>query len=889
MVLHFRSEGQIVEPSGGLTVPLTIVEASVLRWTWHVIDGTQLDFTLQHRAEASETPRTLWSVSKACSQSNQQEIDINEHGLLDFVWEMSTWQSLLMMASNSPIKLQYDIVLMTKREIRLREEREERMAEKQAREASASQRANRIRQLCDLERQCTLQVASMHDECNAYNAALASLREQYKAVEVAIAERVAEAEAASNLAQDYASERECLEDDAQLELLAENGGELVMGGAALDALNAPRARVIKAVKEVDLCCNRLTALPEALVPMGHALKRLSVSRNMLQTLPASWGAAQIKKLFCNGNEMVMLPRLPGGVVVADFSCNRIEGEVHLSSPQTLQALRVNDNRISSLCLELPNLTFLNASFNCLASLPIGLGSNISKLQLAHNQLQLLTSELLNCSRVIEMDLSENKLSELPSALDALGALRRLDMHGNKLVSIPSSLYTLSSLLELNVSSNLIIELPTPPPSTICTLVDLFAARNLLSAIPTFVLDALPRLHRLDVTANRLQELDLAPLQQLRALMAASNQMNELPAHLNSCSQLQTLFLNGNPMSSASLYHELPHLVELEPTSILPSGILQERLRPTRRSENGEIDGRTFEAGVAQACGRRKSMEDWVALQTCSVEVDVPACLLCIFDGHGGDEAAEMLANEMPAAIPRSAATIVAGAMPSTEITSEQGLPTIIEERASFQRVEARVQAALRLAFQTVGSSFCQQPDRFGYVGSTATVAVLHATRDRTSEGDAVHADLFLTVANVGDSAALLLMDVTSPKASCRWLTTLHRPSEREEEERIWASGGSVSEDGELNGMLGVSRAFGDVALPPPHCYEPAITTARLAGDNSFVLIVASDGLWDVLTDSEAMTIIAATEGDAVAVAAALRDEALVRGSSDNISVGVILV
>ena len=163
--------------------------------------------------------------------------------------------------------------------------------------------------------------------------------------------------------------------------------------------------------------------------------------------------------------------------------------------------------------------------------------------------------------------------------------------------------------------------------------------------------------------------------------------------------------------------------------------------------------------------------------------------------------------------------------------------------------------------------------RYGWVGTTATLALL------PEAGGTV------LVANVGDSAAVLL-DQRSNVA--KLVSEWHRPAERKEEERICASGGFVSAEGELNGMLGVSRSLGDCDHPPPHCCEPFVQTYALPSA-SFSLILASDGLWDVVaTEAIGGLLSGLPPGRSSADAAAtLRDEAFLRGSADNITVAVV--
>ena len=185
------------------------------------------------------------------------------------------------------------------------------------------------------------------------------------------------------------------------------------------------------------------------------------------------------------------------------------------------------------------------------------------------------------------------------------------------------------------------------------------------------------------------------------------------------------------------------------------------------------------------------------------------------------------------------------------------------------------------AEEAMGHAFKQLAERleadergsYGWVGTTATLALL-------PEGGAA-----VLVANVGDSAAVLC-DRNAQVATL--LSEWHRPAERKEEERICASGGFVSAEGELNGMLGVSRTLGDCDHPPPHCSVPFVATYALPSAG-FSLILASDGLWDVVAPEAVGGILSELPPGSRPAdqAATLRDEAFQRGSADNITVAVV--
>ncbi|KAF2291722.1 hypothetical protein GH714_035337 [Hevea brasiliensis] len=119
------------------------------------------------------------------------------------------------------------------------------------------------------------------------------------------------------------------------------------------------------------------------------------------------------------------------------------------------------------------------------------------------------------------------------------------------------------------------------------------------------------------------------------------------------------------------------------------------------------------------------------------------------------------------------------------------------------------------------------------VGSTAVVAVV--TPDK------------IIVANCGDSRAVLCRNGKPIP-----LSTDHKPDRPEEWNRIQAAGGRVIywDVPRVLGVLAMSRAIGDNYLKPYVSCEPEVTiTDRTAEDDC--LILASDGLWDVVSNDTA--------------------------------------
>lgn len=80
---------------------------------------------------------------------------------------------------------------------------------------------------------------------------------------------------------------------------------------------------------------------------------------------------------------------------------------------------------------------------------------------------------------------------------------------------------------------------------------------------------------------------------------------------------------------------------------------------------------------------------------------------------------------------------------------------------------------------------------------------------------------------------------------------------REDEEvRIKELGGRVIFWGRwrVQGVLAVSRAIGDVNLKPYVTCDPEITLHTITPDDQYI-ILASDGLWDVMSNEEVGTFI----------------------------------
>jgi internalin A len=131
--------------------------------------------------------------------------------------------------------------------------------------------------------------------------------------------------------------------------------------------------------------------------------------------------------------------------------------------------------------------------------------------------------------------------------------------------------------------------------------------------------------------------------------------------------------------------------------------------------------------------------------------------------------------------------------------------------------------------------------------------------------------------NCGDQRAVLCR-----KGQAFALTKDHKPENPSEMARIARSGGFVAESRRVNGLLALSRAIGDIGVQPHVTFEPDIIVVELTEHDEFV-IMACDGVWDVLSSEQAV-YLALAESSPSRAANRIREYAFSLGSTDNISV-----
>ncbi|CAL9751127.1 unnamed protein product [Musa acuminata subsp. burmannicoides] len=286
-------------------------------------------------------------------------------------------------------------------------------------------------------------------------------------------------------------------------------------------------------------------------------------------------------------------------------------------------------------------------------------------------------------------------------------------------------------------------------------------------------------------------------------------------------------------------------------------------------------------GSSKLQGARSEMEDDVVLRSDGL---AGFSFAAVLDGHAGLSSVEFLREEL---------------YKECVLALQGGLLLTSKNFAA-------VRDAIQKAFEDVDAKLLIWLEQTGKeVESGATATVMFIRND------------ILIISHIGDSCVVI-----SRTGKAEVLTNPHRPYGKnrvslEEIKRVRAAGGWIV-DGRICGDLAVSRAFGDMRFKSKRmslflktllCFlrwsdkfvsvlcriqfkgdlvtsSPDINQVALGSDVEFVLL-ASDGLWDYMKSSDAVSFVRdqlRQHGDVQLACEALARVALDRRSQDNISI-----
>ncbi|KAH9320013.1 hypothetical protein KI387_021782 [Taxus chinensis] len=205
-------------------------------------------------------------------------------------------------------------------------------------------------------------------------------------------------------------------------------------------------------------------------------------------------------------------------------------------------------------------------------------------------------------------------------------------------------------------------------------------------------------------------------------------------------------------------------------------------------------------------GKKEDMEDTHKVTT-NINGDDQQAFIGVYDGHGGREAADFVAEKLGQKI--------------VDLMLKSG-------------ENGQLENAIKAGYLATDQEFLEQ----GVSSGTCCVTALIK-------------DGCLVVGNAGDCRAVL-----SRSGIAEALTSDHKPGTEKELKRIENLGGYVDlHHGawRVLGCLAVSRSIGDLHLKPWVSSEPDTRKVPITSDCEF-MILASDGLWEKVSNQEAVDI-----------------------------------
>src|SRR5690606_18178168 len=176
---------------------------------------------------------------------------------------------------------------------------------------------------------------------------------------------------------------------------------------------------------------------------------------------------------------------------------------------------VTNNRVVKLSFGFLNLTTIPET--------IGNLTNLTELNLRHNQLTTLPETIGNLTNLMILTMDNNQLTTMPEAIGNLTNLTELILVNNQLTTLPATIGNLTNLIILNLDTN---QLSTIPETigNLTNLTTLFLSQNQLSTIPE----------------------TMGNLTNLTDLNLYSNQLTTVPGTIGNLTNLLTIKVTYNP-------------------------------------------------------------------------------------------------------------------------------------------------------------------------------------------------------------------------------------------------------------------------------------------------------------------------------------------------------
>lgn len=505
----------------------------------------------------------------------------------------------------------------------------------------------------------------------------------------------------------------------------------------------------------------------------------------------------------------------------------------------LDFFQITNNRLKEFpAISCTHLRTLNLSFNRLKEIPDCFNdySYFADFNVSFNELTALPRSLSSCSKITDFNISGNKFRVFPSCVVSYSKIRSLICANNKLSNLPAGIGSLFFLQTFDASNNHLTSLPSY--FKLFTSLKMFSmAHNLISDIPDDF-EFPTTINVLDLSYNRLTKFDF-DLPCATSINLDCNQITSFnPTHFPAA---KFISINCNPVS-VNIPDTLTSLLESATT---PSSF---EMLNTKADKNQHIPpvcfhimadhhmslSNRFGLGYSATMGVRPTMEDAITYQ----EFKDDQHLFALFDGHTGQ---------------------VAAATSAHCLQNELLLHTVNASDADVPK--------------TITAAYCQINKLLKNLnikdGCTAVSAFIR--------GKTVY------TAGIGDSRIVLVRKDRTIR-----LTTDYKPTMRTEYQRLREAGLTVNVEGRIQRKLAVARTLGDFWCDHEGLFVPPEVEHFTLDDQMDVgLIIACDGVWDVITDDNAAEIIR-NSTSAQDAASMLRNIAFALGSKDNISTMVVM-
>lgn len=303
----------------------------------------------------------------------------------------------------------------------------------------------------------------------------------------------------------------------------------------------PRLGQLRALREVDVSNNQLTALPDDIGRLTQ-LNTLNIDNNRLIRLPASFvRLIRLKQLWLSNNQ---IERLPDG----------------FGKLRKLHALTIGDNQLTELPPDmglLASLKFLSIGRNRLRTLPASFTKlkGLTDLHIEHNELQTLPADIGVLHQLLTVSFRDLPITELPTSFCALTQLQSLYITDTRLSRLPDNIGALTKLRSVSLANNELTSLPNS-------------------------IGQWREMNRINLTENRLERLPngigrMANLTELiiigkkRTQDGVSGSLRQLPDSIVHCDRLQTLTIENQPqLDTDDVFTKAVRLKSLKELSVV---------------------------------------------------------------------------------------------------------------------------------------------------------------------------------------------------------------------------------------------------------------------------------------------------------------------------------